>query len=103
MDAALSQESINAGKASDQCVPMVALASTVAFAAAGSLLGFSLFAPKRFRSVPGQLALGLLVVCAAAVTWQKREEEAEAARLLMHRMRDARDARWLRKNPIAYA
>ena len=79
------------------------VASTLAFAAAGSLLGYSFFAPKERRSVSGQVCLGVLVLCAGVVTWQKRQEEAEAARRLVHHVKGARDARWLRKNPVAYA
>ena len=103
MDAAVRQENVGASKTAQCGVPVIALASTVAFAAAGSLLGYSFFAPKDRRSVAGQLCLGLLVLCAGAVTWQKRQEEAEAARRLLHHVKGARDARWLRKNPIAYA
>jgi hypothetical protein len=99
------ERSDHAGAAkTPQCgVPMVALASTVAFAAAGSLLGFSLFVPREKRSVPAQLCLGLLVVCAGAVTWKRRKEEADAARHLLRHIHKAQDARWLRKNPVTYA
>jgi hypothetical protein len=85
-------------------VPVVALASTVALAAAGTLLACSLFpAKKRRLSIPSQVCLGALVALAGAVTWKNRQEQLEAARHLVAQVNHARDARWLKKNPIAYA
>ena len=58
-------------------IPVVALASTLACAAAASLLAWSLFPSRRRRaSISGQVSLGLLAACAAVVVWQKRKEEA---------------------------
>jgi hypothetical protein len=83
---------------------VVALASTVAFAAAGILLAYSLFPSKKRRlSIPCQLCLGALVAFAGVVTWKKREEEVAAARHLVAHVNHARDAHWLKKHPIAYA
>lgn len=85
-------------------VPVVALASTVALAAAGTLLAYSLFpAKKRRLSIPCQICLGALVALAGAVTWKKREEELAAARHLVDQVNHARDAHWLKRHPVAYA
>jgi len=83
-------------------VPVLGLASAVAFAAAGSVLGLSLLARRRWLPVPFQLGLGVLAGCAAVVTWSQRQEEIAAARQLVHHAHEVRDARWLRKNPVAY-
>jgi len=91
-----------AGKTRQADVPVLGLASAVAFAAAGSLLGVSLLVRKRWLSVPFQLGLGVLAGCAAVVTWSSRQEEMAAARQLVHHANEVRDARWLRKNPVAY-
>jgi len=92
----------SARKAPQADVPVLGLASAVAFAAAGGLLGFSLLARRRWLSVPFQLGLGVLAGCAAVVTWSSRQEEMAAARQLVHHANEVRDARWLRKNPVAY-
>jgi hypothetical protein len=84
-------------------VPVVALASAVALAAASSLLAWSFLpATKRRVSIVGQISLGVMAACAAAVVWSKRQEEAEAAHHLFNHIHEVRDARWLKKNPIAY-
>ncbi len=84
-------------------IPVVALASTLACAAAASLLAWSLFPSRRRRaSISGQVSLGLLAACAAVVVWQKRKEEATAARHLFTHLNEVRDARWLKRHPIAY-
>jgi hypothetical protein len=83
-------------------LPVMALASTLAFAAAGTLLGYSLLAKKRRISVPVKLLLGLVAGGAGAVIWSKRQEEIEAARDLIERVHDVRDKRWLKKHPVAY-
>jgi hypothetical protein len=44
-----------------------------------------------------------LVALAGAVTWRNRQEEMAAARHIVAHVNHARDARWLKKNPIAYA
>jgi hypothetical protein len=86
------------------CVPVVALASTVALAAAGTLLAYSLFPARNRRlSIASQVGLGALVAIAGMVTWKKREEEVAAARHLVAHVNHARDTRWLKKHPIAYA
>jgi high-affinity Fe2+/Pb2+ permease len=81
---------------------LVGLVSAVAFAAAGTWLGYSLFSRKRTLPVAGQVLLGALAGCAGVMTWTKREEEAEAARHLAHHVHEVRDVRWIRKNPVAY-
>jgi hypothetical protein len=83
-------------------VPVVALASTLVFAAAGTLLGYSFVAKKRRMSVPVKLLLGLVAGGAGAVIWTRRQEEMDAARDLMERVHDVRDKRWLKKHPVAY-
>ena len=90
-------------KATQDCVPVIGLASALTLAASGGVLAYSLLSRKRRLSIPGQLCLGVVAGCAAMVTWQKRQEEAEAARRLLDRIHDAQDARWLKKHPIAYA
>jgi hypothetical protein len=92
----------SAPEAAQTEVPVLGLASAVAFAAAGSVLGLSLLARKRWLPVPFQLGLGVLAGCAAVVTWSQRQEEMAAARQLVQHAHEARDARWLRKNPVAY-
>ena len=88
----------------DADADLVSLASAFAAAAAGGLLATSLASSlRRRRLCSGQLALGLLAGCAAAAVWTQRDREAEAARQLLDRFQDARDSRWLRKNPINYA
>lgn len=96
--------STNTNCASQSEVPILALASTFVLAAAGTWLACSLF-PARRRSISRstQLCLGVAVACAGAITWNNRQEEVDAARDLVDHVNLARDARWLRKNPIAYA
>jgi hypothetical protein len=87
----------------EQCeVPLLGLASAIAFGVAGSLLGYSFFSRKRRLPISGQICLGVLAGCAGVVTWMKREEEMEAAHHVIHHVHEVRDARWLRKNPVAY-
>lgn len=95
-----STGSIQSKAAQDGAV--VGLASAVAFAAAGSLLGYSLFAKKRRFPISGQLCLGVLAGFAGVVTWITRQEEMEAARHLVGHVHNVRDARWLKRNPVAY-
>jgi hypothetical protein len=82
-------------------IPLLGLASAVAFAAAGSVLGYSLLCKRRLP-VPGQVILGLVAGCAAAVAWHERQEELDAARHLIEHVHEVRDTRWLMKNPVAY-
>jgi threonine/homoserine efflux transporter RhtA len=104
MDTALISANANTPDTPQSTVPVVALASTLALAAAGTLLACSLFPAKKHRlSISSQVFLGALVALAGAVTWKKREEEVAAARHLVDHVNHARDARWLRKHPIAYA
>jgi hypothetical protein len=85
------------------CVPVVGLASALTFAAAASLLVWSLFPGTRRRpSIVGQVSLGVLAAGAAVVVWNQRQEEAAAARHLVTHIHEVRDARWLKKHPIAY-
>jgi hypothetical protein len=96
---------LETGRAEDAAcegVPVLALASTLAFAAAGTLLGYSFAAQKRRMSVPVKLLLGLVAVGVGAVIWNRREEEIAAARQLMEHVHDARDKRWLKRHPVAY-
>lgn len=103
MDSAETSAEAITSKAPQTDVPVVALASAVACAAAVSLLAWSLFPTrKRQTSVSGQVSLGVLAACAAVVVWKKREEEASAARHLITHIHEVRDTRWLKKNPIAY-
>jgi hypothetical protein len=104
MDTAATPANATNPTPSQSDVPIVALASTVALAAAGTLLAYSLFPSRKRRlSIPSQVCLGALVALAGAVTWKNRQEEVAAARHLVANVNHARDARWLRKNPIAYA
>jgi hypothetical protein len=82
--------------------PMLGLASAVAFAAAGTALACSLLARKRRLSVLAQVCLGAVAGCAAVVTWQQRQQEMDAARHLIDHVHEVRDARWLKKHPVAY-
>jgi hypothetical protein len=81
---------------------MVGLASALTFAAAGTLLGYSLLAKERRLSISVQLALGLVAGGAGVMTWRKRQEQLAAARNLIDRVNDVWDGRWLKKNPVAY-
>jgi hypothetical protein len=84
-------------------VPVVGLASALTFAAAASLLVWSLIpGRKRRASIVGQVSLGVLAAGAAVVVWNQRQEEAAAARNLFDHIHEVRDARWLKKHPIAY-
>jgi hypothetical protein len=84
-------------------IPVVALASALAFTAAASLLVWSLFPTrKRNASIVGQIALGVLAGSTAAVLWNRRKEEAAAAHHLIDHIHEVRDTRWLKKHPIAY-
>jgi hypothetical protein len=104
MDTAIHTTTTPPSTPQSDATPVVALASTVAFAAAGTLLAYSLFPSRERRlSVPCQLCLGALVAFAGIVTWKKREEEVAAARHLVAHVHEARDAHWLKKHPIAYA
>jgi hypothetical protein len=95
--------SINANtSATRQGDVFLGLASAVAFAAAGSLLGYSLLSKKRRVPVSGQLLLGVVAGCAGMVTWKKRQQEIDAARHLMEHVHEVRDTRWLKKHPVAY-
>jgi hypothetical protein len=101
MDTALRSANANTPQST---VPVVVLASTFALAAAGTLLACSLFPARKHRlSIPSQVCLGALVALAGAVTWRNRQEEMAAARHIVAHVNHARDARWLKKNPIAYA
>jgi hypothetical protein len=102
MDTAVVSTNANPSKAGQCDVFLVGLASAVAFAAAGSLLCYSLFSKKRRLPISGQLCLGVLAGCAGAVTWKKRREEMEAARHLIDHVHEVRDTRWLKKHPVAY-
>ena len=101
MQTALTSDNATAATAGNGGA-LVGLLSAVAFATAGSWLGYSLFSSKRRLPVAGQLVLGVLAGCAGVLTWKKREAEAEAARHLVHHVHEVQDARWLRKNPVAY-
>ena len=103
MDTAVNFPNVPGSKTTQDSVPALALASAVVTAAAGSLLGFS-FLPggKRRVSNTTRLGLSVLIACAGIVLWAKREEEAEAARHLLHYIGDKRDERWLRHNPIDF-
>jgi hypothetical protein len=102
MDTAVVSIRANRSRAEECDVPLLGLASAMAFAAAGSLLGYSFFSRKRRLPVSGQICLGVLAGCAGIVTWLKRQEEIEAAHHLVHHVHEVRDARWLKKNPVAY-
>jgi hypothetical protein len=81
---------------------LVGLMSAVACAAAGSWLGFSFLSRKRRLPVAGQVFLGVLAGCAGVMTWKKRQAEMDAAHHLIDHVHEVRDARWLKKNPVAY-
>jgi high-affinity Fe2+/Pb2+ permease len=93
--------SANGNPASNDAA-LVGLVSAVACAAAGSWLGFSILSRKRRMPVAGQLLLGVLAGCAGVVTWKKRQAEMEAAHNLIDHVHEVRDARWLKKHPVAY-
>ena len=89
-------------KSSDDSVPVLSLASAVATAAAGSLLGLSLLPGKKRLSNTSRLGLSVLIACAGVVMWVTRQEEATAARNLIDFIDEKRDERWLRRNPIDF-
>ena len=93
----------SARTSTEPAVPVVALASALAFASAASLLAWSFFpSRKRNTSIAGQVSLGVIAGCAAVVVWNKRQEEAAAAHHLIDHIHEVRDTRWLKKHPIAY-
>jgi hypothetical protein len=87
----------------EDSVPVVGLASALTFAAAASLLVWSLFTGRKNRSsIVGQVSLGVLAAGAAVVVWNQRQQESAAAHHLFTHIHEVRDARWLKKHPIAY-
>ena len=86
----------------DDEAPVLGLASAVAVAAAGGLLGLSLLTRRGRLAALYQFGLGVVAGCAGVVTWQKRQQEMEAARHFVEHVHEVRDARWLKKHPIAY-
>jgi len=102
MDNAVVSINANRSRAKECDVPLLGLASAIAFAVAGSLLGYSFFSKKRRLPVSGQICLGVLAGCAGVVTWIQREEEMEAAHHVIDHVHEVRDAQWLKKNPVAY-
>jgi hypothetical protein len=83
-------------------LPIAALVSAVAVAAAGGLLGYSLLPAKKRPTISSQLGFGVLAVCAAAVLWIERREEAAAAHHLVKHVHEVRDAHWLKRHPINF-
>ena len=102
MDTAVVSTHANRSRAEQSEVPLLGLASAIAFAAAGGVLGYSLFSKNRRLPISGQICVGVLAGCAGVVTWRKRQEEIEAARHLIDHVHEVRDARWLKKHPVAY-
>jgi hypothetical protein len=102
METAVATENQNGKCAGCECGSVVGLASAVTFAAAGTLLSYSLLARRRRIPVPVQLLLGLVAGGAGVMTWRKRQEELAAARQFMDHVHDVRDKRWLKKHPVAY-
>jgi hypothetical protein len=98
MDTAVRGGSMTAGND----VPVMGVASAVVLAAAGSLLGYSLLARKRRLPASGKVLLGVVAGIAGVGMWVKRQEEVDAARRVMGRVHEVRDARWLKKHPVAY-
>ena len=91
------------GSKTPLAVPVIGLASAVSLAAASTLLGYSLSpGGKRRLSSSSRRGLGVLALCAGALMWVERQEEASAARHLLAQVGQARDARWLRKNPVDF-
>jgi hypothetical protein len=103
MDTAKELAEATPSKTAPQDLPVVALASAVALTAATGLLIRSLFPGGRRRaSLAGQVCLGALAACAAAVIWSQRQQEISAARHLITHIHEVRDTRWLKKHPVAY-
>lgn len=104
MDTQVTSVNAKTPDSSHSSVPVLALASTFALAAAGTLFACSLLPSiKRRIPVPGQVCLGALVACFGALTWRNRQQELDAARNIVAHVHQARDTRWLKKNPVAYA
>ncbi len=57
---------------------------------------------KRLLSSASQVGLAVLVACAGAVMWARRQEEAVAVRHLGAHIGQVRDARWLKRHPIDF-
>jgi len=102
MDTAVSFANAARSREPEVGVPVAGLVSAVALAAAGAWLGCSLLSSKRRLPDAGRLLLGLLAGYAGVATWKQRQAEIEAARHLIEHVHEARDARWLRKHPVAY-
>ena len=102
MDTAVVSTHANRSRAKQDEIPLLGLASAIALAATGSLLGYSLFSKKRRLPISGQICLGVMAGCAGVMTWKKRQEEIEAAHHLIDHVHEVRDARWLKKNPVEY-
>jgi uncharacterized membrane protein YqjE len=99
----MTSTQITPSKSPRENVPVVALASALACAAAASLLAWT-FLPDRKRraSLAGQVSLAVLATFAATIVWQQRQKEADAARHLLSHLHEVRDTRWLKKHPVAY-
>jgi hypothetical protein len=101
LDAATSAGKVNA--------PGLARASQIALAPAllGAAVGvLGIYLGRKGR--PGNAAVvGGLVGCAlgftGGVAWGTRVRTGAAARNALHNVQAVRDARWLEKNPVAYA
>lgn len=86
-----------------QTIPLLPLASAIAAAAAGGLLGFSLFSSgKRRFSAASQIGLGAVLAGAGAMLWVQRADQAAAVGRLLAWAGEKRDARWLERNPIDF-
>ena len=81
--------------------------SLVTPAVLGAGLGaLSVIFRKDRRSVSGVASAGLIgsvVGVGAGAAWASRDSARAAARAAMRNVNTVRDARWLEKNPIAYA
>ena len=80
----------------------IAWKSMAAGAAAG-LLGAGLSGDRKRARLMAGGALGTAVGLGAAVAWASRQFTISAGRSALQSVNDARDAHWLRANPIDYA
>lgn len=75
----------------------------VAPTVAGAAIGILSACLRGKRRSGLSLAVGGLVGSALGFAWASRGLSGAAARGAMRKVNDVRDARWLEKNPIAYA
>jgi ammonia channel protein AmtB len=80
-----------------------ALCTTAAVGAAAGMLSAYLRSRRSSSTIAMGGLIGSMVGLSSGVAWASRDRTEAAARNAVRRINTIRDARWLEKNPIAYA